>query len=177
MIIIYLIVRNVKNIDLILFFQLGSCWPFGGYSCDASWGGERGVYLIWFASVDGMMLDWLYYPWWQITQSQITNLDQIKISESRLSINFKISTKHHHLNLKLFWPNLASESRPRFNFITSTKHQQQNTDQTPASNLTWTSTSKSWSNLVLKVWTHVLLYDQTSATKSSTNCCQHDPYY
>ena len=43
----------------------------------------------------------------------------------------------------------------RFNFITFTKHQQQNTDQTPASNLAWTSTSKSWPNLVLKVWTKV----------------------
>ena len=28
----------------------------------------------------------------------ITNLDQTSISESRLSINFKISTKHQHLN-------------------------------------------------------------------------------
>ena len=28
-----------------------------------------------------------------------TNLDQTSISESRLSINFKISTKHQHLDL------------------------------------------------------------------------------
>ena len=47
-----------------------------------------------------------------------------KSSKSRPSTNFKISTKHQHLN-KTYksWPNLASESRPRLNFITKTKHQ------------------------------------------------------
>ena len=48
---------------------------------------------------------------------KFTNLDQITISESRLSVNLKISTKHQHQHQ-------ASESWPRFNFITSTKHQQ-----------------------------------------------------
>ena len=92
--------------------------------------------------------------WVHITRSQYTvhrHIEQITISESRLSINFKISTKHR-LNLKLrSWPNLASEYWPRFNFVTSTKHQQQNTDQTSASKSRRTSTSKSWPTLVLKV--------------------------
>ena len=92
---------------------------------------------------------------------KFTNLDQITISESRLSVNLKISTKHQHQHQ-------ASESWPRFNFITSTKHQQQNTDQTSASNLAWTSTSKYLPDLVLKVSTKVKLYDQTSASKSAT---------
>ena len=77
--------------------------------------------------------------------------------KNSISANMSISTK---LKNSRYRPNLASESRLRFYFITSTKHQQQNTDQTPASNLAWTSTSKSWPNLVLKVWTKVLLYDQ-----------------
>ena len=85
--------------------------------------------------------------WVHITRSQYTvhrHIEHITISESRLSINFKISTKHR-LNLKLrSWPNLASEYWPRFNFVTSTKHQQQNTDQTSASKSRRTSTSKSW---------------------------------
>ena len=70
----------------------------------------------------------------------------------------KISTKHQHIHAtqnSKSWPNLAAESRPRFNFITSTKHQRQNAEQTAASNLAWTSTSKSWPTLVLKVWTKV----------------------
>ena len=70
----------------------------------------------------------------------------------------KISTKHQHLHAtqnSKSWPNLAAESRPRFNFITSTKHQRQNAEQTAASNLAWTSTSKSWPTLVLKVWTKI----------------------
>ena len=36
--------------------------------------------------------------WVHITRSQFTNLEHITISESRLSINFKISTKHQHLD-------------------------------------------------------------------------------
>ena len=36
--------------------------------------------------------------WVHITRSQFTKLDQITISESRLSINFKISIKHQHLD-------------------------------------------------------------------------------
>ena len=35
----------------------------------------------------------------QDQSSQFTNLEHTRISESRLSINFKISTKHQHLNL------------------------------------------------------------------------------
>ena len=51
-----------------------------------------------------------------------TNLEN-STSESRPSINFKITIKHSAswLNFK-YWPNLASDSRPRFNFIASTKH-------------------------------------------------------
>ena len=47
LIFIYLIVRNFKKHRSYSFlFQLGSSWPFGGYSCDASWGGERGIWLV-----------------------------------------------------------------------------------------------------------------------------------
>ena len=48
--------------------------------------------------------------------SSYTNLDQTS-SESRPSTNFKISTKHQHLN-KTYksWPNLASESRGLYYF-------------------------------------------------------------
>ena len=47
------------------------------------------------------------------------NLYQKSFSESPPSINFKISTKHQHLDKTLtskYWPNLGSESLPRFNF-------------------------------------------------------------
>ena len=60
--------------------------------------------------------------WVHITSSN-TNLDEISSSEFWPSINFKISTKHQPLH-----KTIAS-----------------------ASNLAWTSTSKSWPNLVLKV--------------------------
>ena len=97
------------------------------------------------------------------------------------SLSSKILTKLQFQNLawtltSKYWPKLPSESRLRSNFITFTKHQQKKTGQTPAPNLAWTSTSKSWPNLVLKVWTKVELFDQTSASKSATNCCQHNPH-
>ena len=50
-----------------------------------------------------------------------------------------------------FFFNFDQDSR--FNFITSTKHQQK---KTPAANLAWTSTSKSWPNLLL--WTKSLAF-------------------
>ena len=71
---------------------------------------------------------------------------------------------------------LNLKSRPRFNFVTSTKHQQQNTDQTSASKSRLNFNFKILTK-VLKVWTKVKLYDQTSASKSATNCCQHDPHH
>ena len=120
-----------------------------------------------------------------ITRSQFTNLEHFTISESRLSINFKISTKRQHLDqtsasrqhLKLkSWPNLVSQYWPRFNFITSTKHQQQNTDQTAASKSRLNFNFKILTK-VLNVWTKVEFYDQTSASKSATNCCKHDPHH
>ena len=95
--------------------------------------------------------------WVHITRSQYTvhrHIEHITISESRLSINFKISTKHRP-NLKLrSWLNLASEYWPRFNFVTSTKHQQQNTDQTSASKSRLNFNFKILTK-VLKVWTKV----------------------
>ena len=72
---------------------------------------------------------------WGLITSSNTNLDQISSSESRSSINFKISTKHQPLDLTTTWkswPDPASESRPNSNFMTSTKHQQQHTDQNSA---------------------------------------------
>ena len=94
--------------------------------------------------------------WVHITSSN-TNLDQISSSESPQSINFKILTKHQPLHktwASKSWPNLASESRPRFNLdSTFYKTSAEKTDRAPASNLAWTSTSKFWPNLVLKVST------------------------
>ena len=106
---------------------------------------------------------------WVHIASSYTNVDQISISESRLSTNINISSVSQiNLNLK---------SWPRFNFVTSTKHQQQNTDQTSVSKSRLNFNFKSWPNLVLKVWTKVKLYDQTSASKSATNCCHYDPHH
>ena len=117
--------------------------------------------------------------WAHITRSQYTvhrHIEHITISESRLSINFKICTKHR-LNLKLrSWPNLASEYWPRFNFVTSTKHQQQNTDPTSASKSCLNFNFKILTK-VLNVWTQVKLDDKTSAPKSATNSFQHDPHH
>ena len=59
-----------------------------------------------------------------------------QISASRLNLNFKILTK----------PTFRISTKIHL-YNTSTKHQQQNTDQTPASNLALTTTSKSWPNL------------------------------
>ena len=85
--------------------------------------------------------------------SSYTNLDEISISESRLSINFKISTKHQFLNLCLkSWPNLylASESWPRFNFE-------------PQPNIS----SKYWPNFSFKISPELQLQnlDQTLCSK------------
>ena len=55
--------------------------------------------------------------WWSLIWKSTFTLDQLTLS------------CHHE----------------RFHNPYSTKHQTQNTDQTPASNLAWTSTSKSWS--------------------------------
>ena len=82
-----------------------------------------------------------------------------------------ISFKFHPQNL-----DQASTSKSQLNFITSTKHQQQNTDQTSASKSRLNFNFKILTK-VLKVWTKVKLYDQTSASKSATNCCQHDPHH
>ena len=120
---------------------------------------------------------------------QITNYKTLpKAQRTRgLSSYHRISIKHQlqnlnqtsasRLNLKLkSLPNLASKYWPRFNFVTSSKHQRQKADQTSASksclNLNFKILTK-----VLKVWTKSKLYDQTSASKSVTNCCQHDPHH
>ena len=63
---------------------------------------------------------------------------------------FRISTKYQLQNLNqtsAFRQNLSLKSQPRLKFTATTKHQQGNTDQASASNLAWTSTSKSWPNL------------------------------
>ena len=64
----------------------------------------------------------------------------------------KSSSNNFRINQALTYksqPNISISTKLKFkifNFITSIKHQQ--------------PTSKSWPNLVLKVWTKVLLYDQ-----------------
>jgi len=100
----------------------------------------------------------------------------VNITRSHLTVHKSLTYCNFKLNLKLKpWPNLASEYWPRKNFITSTKHQQQNTDKTSAAksrlNINFKILTK-----VLNVWTKVKLSDQTSASKSAPNCCQHDPH-
>ena len=100
--------------------------------------------------------------------------DWVYITESQLNIYFRISIQHQHLNW--IWLNLASEYLPRFNFVTLTKHQQHNTDQTSARKSCLNFNFKILTK-VLKVWTKVKLYHQTSASKSAINCCQHDSHH
>ena len=64
----------------------------------------------------------------------------------------------------------------RFNFVTSTKLKQQNTNQTSALKFRLNFNFKILTK-VLKDWTKVKLYDQTSASKSVTNWSQHDPQH
>ena len=79
----------------------------------------------------------------QILIKQFRNFDKALTSKSEPNIS--ILTK---LKLKI----LGSESRPRFDFTTSTKHQKQKLNKDQLQNLSWTSATKSWPNLVLKVW-------------------------
>ena len=116
--------------------------------------------------------------WWVIqhVQTQILikfhlqNLDQALTSKSQQNISistkskvkilskpsFKILTKIQLRNLN---QTSAAKYWPNFSFKISPKLQLQNLDQ------------------VLKVWTKVKLYDQISASKSATNCRQHDPHH
>ena len=89
---------------------------------------------------------------WGHIKNWYTNLDQISSSESRTKHqlqNFK-QTSASRLNLKF-----KILSKPSFRISTKiqplTKHYRHNTDKTPASNLAWTSTSKSWANVVFNV--------------------------
>ena len=61
---------------------------------------------------------------------------------------FKISTKHQH-----FDQTLASKSWPNSHFITSPSLRSKILNKLQFQNFAWTSTSNSWPNLVLKVWT------------------------
>ena len=104
---------------------------------------------------------------------QFQNLDYTLSSKSKTDISiltkskvkiltkpsFRILTKIHLRNLHQtsgakYWPNFSFKILPGFQiqiFKILTK--------------------------VLKVWAKVKLYDQTSASKSATNCCQHDPHH
>ena len=102
----------------------------------------------------------------QILIKQFQNFDKALTSKSQPNIS--ILTK---LKLKIL-------AKPSFIILTkiqlcnSTKHQQQNTDQTSASksclnfNLNLDQSAQSLN----KSWA---LYEQTPASESATNCCQH----
>ena len=103
----------------------------------------------------------------------------VHITESRSSINFKISTKHQHLDYKA---KVKILTKPSFRILT--KIQLRNFNQTSAAKYWPNFSFKIRLNLnlkiltkVLKVWTKVKLYDQTSASKSATNCWQQDPHH
>ena len=75
------IFRRLSWSDLIGWVK----WPLSIKHCQRHNGPEDWVHLTKVTS------------WGHITNSN-TNLDQISSSESRLSINFKISSKHQHLD-------------------------------------------------------------------------------
>ena len=88
--------------------------------------------------------------------SQFTNLEHITISESRLSINFKISTTNISISTKSKVKILTKTSfRILTDFVTLIKHQQQNTDQTSASKSRLNFNFKLLTKPMLKVWTKV----------------------
>ena len=82
----------------------------------------------------------------------------VHITESRLSINFKISTI-------------------QFNFITSTKHQHQNAEQTPASKSCLNFNFKILTNPCAQSLNKSLALWPNVSFKSATNCCQHDAHH
>ena len=92
---------------------------------------------------------------------------------------FRISTKNQLLNQTTASP-INLKFNINFNFITSKKHQRQNAEQTPA--------SKSCLNFNFKILTNpcaqslnkslaIWPFDQTSAFRYATYCCQHDPHH
>ena len=101
---------------------------------------------------------------------------------------FRISNRYHFQNLNQTW---TSQLKLNFQILTkpsfkiSTKIQIHNLYKTSAAkyqpNFSFKILAelnfKSLPNLLLKIWTKGYLYDQTSATKSATNCSQHDPYH
>ena len=98
----------------------------------------------------------------------LQNLDPAFTSKSQLNITS--STKLGIQNTK---PSFSISTKIQLHNLISSKIL---TKRQPK-NLAWTSTSKPWPNLVLKVWTKVWLYYQASAPKYATNCCQHDPQH
>ena len=112
-----------------------------------------------------------------VHSSKILNILQFPNTDQALKLksqpDISISTKS---KVKIF-------TKPTFRILTKIqlrnlnyKHQQQNTDQTSASKSRLNFNFKILIK-VLKVWTKVKIYDQTSASKSATNCCQHNPHH
>ena len=106
--------------------------------------------------------------WRQILDTFDTTLEKMETTlvTRRLSALTKVTFLGH---ITSFCTNLdqisASESRPRFDFIIST--------------IKSTSVSKYWSNFNFKILTTPQLryLEQSSASKSLPNCCQHVPLH
>ena len=140
---------------------------------------------IWFVTIEikSIVLDFSQVSWNRMLGSAKTNLSLLTLtswvkstspfhlwnlhqtSASWLNLRFKILTK----------PSFRTSTK--INFTTSTKQQRQNTEQTPASDHAWTSTSKSWQKTCAQSLNKSLVLWPNSASKSATNCCQHDPHH
>jgi len=91
-----------------------------------------------------------------LTKRQLQNLDQTPACQK--SLKFEILTKpSFRILTEILLHNIYKTSAAKYWPNSSI-------------NSCWTSTSKSWPNLVLKVRTKVI-YNQTSSSKSAPNCC------
>ena len=107
--------------------------------------------------------------WLHMTSSN-TNIDQISSSESRLKNQFLNQTSASPINLK---------------FKISTKHSFRIATKIQLHNLYKTSAAKCWTNSSFKILPELQNLDQTMcstseqtlASKSTTNCYQHDPHH
>ena len=104
-------------------------------------------------------ISWSNFIWGISTKHQIQNLNPT--SASRPNLKFKILSR---ILTKIQLHNLYKTSAKKYRPNSSFK-------------FCLNSTLKSWPNLVLKVRTKIWFYEQSSAPKSATNCCQYNPHH
>ena len=99
------------------------------------------------------------FTWWKPHKS-VNNNKNIAKGTTDPRVGFclpKFKQVQKQIFIKFHLQNLdqASTSKSLPNISLSIKHQQKKTGWAPAANLAWTSTSISWPNLVLNIWTKV----------------------